>query len=224
MKKSLRLAAFAAFTMSAHLWGGSIVLTNNLTEPLAGNDVLSTTIWHAISFTTDNNTYTLDTVTLLMELGEDLPTSQLPAGLITNAVTDIAQVSLYTNNGGHPGSLISVLTPTSTATFSLQDVTFAGGGITVSPDSTYWVVLQALSGVVSWGFSSDNNGSGIGFTDDFSDTGNSGINWSTFAGDPDEAEVTADLVAAPEPSSVLLMGLGLLGVAVLVRRNRQGTV
>jgi hypothetical protein len=217
MKFNLNFAALAAFAISTALFAGPVVLSDNLTEPQQFVDALSTTYWHGISFATDNNAYTLDTVTLFMELGGN--TASI-ADVGTLAVADVPEVDLYSDSGGAPGSLIAVLAALGTPSYSLQDIDFAGGGNALAANTTYWIVLRALSGNVSWGYASDNNGSGIGFTDDLGYSSNSGANWSTTVGDlPDQAEVTADLVGAPEPSTMLLTGAAFLILAISLRRR-----
>jgi hypothetical protein len=216
MRLNLHFAALAALGMSTSLFAGPVVLTNNLSEPQQFVDVLSTTFWHGISFTTDNNAYTMDTVTLNMELGG----SSASIAVGAPAVSDIPEVDLYSDSGGSPGSLIAVLAAIGTPTFSLQDVDFAGGGNALAANTTYWIVLRALSGNVSWGYTTTNNGSGIGFTDNIGSSSNSGATWFTEVGDfPDQAEVTADLVGAPEPSTMLLTGAAFLALAGVVRRR-----
>jgi PEP-CTERM motif len=215
----LRFAAVAAFAISTHLSGGPVILTNNLTEPLLGLDTLSTTLWHAISFTTDNNAYTLDSVTLRMELGGVTTNA---ASLIGNApAADIPEADLYSDSAGSPGALITVLTATSAYDYTLQDVNFAAAGVTLLANSTYWVVLKATSGEVTWAYPTTNNGSGVGFTDVYAFSNTSGASW-TVAGpgeNPDQAEVIGDLASVPEPSTLLLAGLGFLALAVSLRRR-----
>jgi hypothetical protein len=216
MRLNLYLTAVASLVLSANLFAGPIVLSNNLAEPLESVDTLSTTYWHAISFTTDGNTYTLDTVTLLMELGAGATTS----AALPNAVADVPEVDLYSDNSGSPGSLITALTATSAYDYTLQDVTFGGAGVTLSANSTYWVVLRALSGAVSWGYAATNNGTGIGFTDVLASSNDSGSTWHVALGDlPDQAEVTADPAGVPEPSTVFLTGIGFLALAGAARRR-----
>jgi hypothetical protein len=217
MKFHIRLAAIAAFAISSRLFAGPIVLSNNLAEPTANADTISTTHWEAISFTTDNNAYTLDTVTLLMELGGGAASA---ADIGALAVADIPEVDLYSDNSGSPGSLIAALAAIGTPSFSLQNIDFAGGGNALAANSTYWIVLQATSGVVAWGFPTDDNGTGIGFTDVWGETNDGGGSWTIHSVDqPDQAEVTADLVGAPEPSTLLLTGVGFLALAGVVRRR-----
>jgi len=219
MKLHIRLAAIAAFAISARLFAGPIILSNDLTEPNQNIDSLTTTTWHGISFTTDNNAYTLDTVTLFMELGGGTAAASV-AAVGAPAAADTPEVDLYSDNGGVPGTLIAALAAIGTPNFSLQNIDFAGGGNALAANSTYWIVLRALSGEVSWGFAADNLGSGIGFTDVWAETADSGATWAAHANDqPDQAEVTADLVGVPEPSTLLMTGVGFLALAGVVRRR-----
>jgi hypothetical protein len=218
----LRFAAVAAFAISTHLSGGPVILTNNLTEPLLGLDTLSTTVWHAISFTTDNNAYTLDSVTLLMELGGVSTNAPSLQSLIGNAAAqaDIPEADLYSDSSGSPGTLITALTAITSYDTTLQDVTFTAAGVTLLANSTYWVVLRATSGVVTWAYPTTNNGSGVGFTDVYAFSNTSGASWTVATGEnPDQAEVIGDLAGVPEPSTLLLAGLGFLALAVSLRRR-----
>ena len=198
----------SALAFSGYLSAG-VILSNNLTEPTLTTDTITTTNFEAISFATDNNTYSFNSAILLIAPGvvSALPLAQ---GLNTFVAADIPEVDLYTDGGGTgPATLIQTLTPP--GSFSgLAPYTFTGSGIILSPSTTYWVVLKTISGNFSWAVPTDSLGSGVGFTDTWAFS--SGSTWTVLSGQPNQAEVIGDLVA-PEPSSLWLIACG--GVLLL---------
>ena len=168
--------------------------------------------WLAASFGTGDATYQLDSVTLLL----------------ANPIAGAAVVDIYTDGGQQPGSLVGTLTSPSSYLGPLVETTFTAGGITLSADTTYWAVLHATSGEFDWGWASGDSGTGVGFQDTWSSSGDGGNSWFTFAPvttpagvtlgtDPLQMIVTASV---PEPCSLTLWGLvaGLL----LIHQHRRG--
>ncbi len=205
----------SALALSGYLSAG-VILSNNLTESTLSEDTISTSHFEAISFATDNNTYSFNSAILLVAPGV-LSSALAPAeGLVPFPAADIPEVDLYTDGGGSgPATLIQTLTPP--GSFSgLAPYTFTGSGIILSPNTTYWVVLKTTSGNFSWAVPTDSVGSGVGFTDTWAFS--SGSTWSVVTGQPDQAEVIGDLVAAPEPSSLWLIVCG--GVLLLAFGGR----
>ena len=220
MKMKLSLLALAA-AFAGTLSAGSVVLTSNLAEPLDGANTIGTSTWFAISFFTDGNSYSLTSATLVMELGDGGVVTSVAPAFSPAAVADIPELDLYSDNGGNVGSELATFTDPITFTTSLDDNVFTISGVTVSPNTTYWLVLKALSGIVSWGFPTDDNGTGIGFTDTFTATTNGGATWDTpVAGDePNLAEVDANLSGVPEPSTAWLVIPGFLLLAAIRARR-----
>jgi hypothetical protein len=140
-------------------------------------------------------------------------------GLAPFPAADIPEVDLYADDGGPgPGTLIQTLTPP--GSFSgLAPYTFTGSGIILSPSTTYWVVLKTISGNFSWAIPTDSVGSGVGFTDTWAFS--SGSTWTIASGQPNQAEIIGDLVAAPEPSSLWLIACGGVLLLAFGRRLRR---
>jgi hypothetical protein len=155
------------------------------------------TQWVTSSFGTDNTSYVLDSVTLYMYRN----------GSVT------AEVDIYTDSSTAPGSLVGVLT--SPASYPSIDspgqVTFTTSGITLNPNSTYWVVLKAQGdqGALDWAYSFDISGSGVGFQQTMGYSNSLGT-WTIDTTNPMMMKVEATTV--PLPPTMLLLGSGLLGL------------
>jgi hypothetical protein len=111
------------------------------TEAASGNTVLT------VSFATDDSTYTLTSVTLLL----------------ANPSPGQARLDLYSDGNLEPGSLLATLTPPDSYSDTLAETVFTADGIILSPNSTYWIVFSADSGKFDWAWTSDNTGNGVGF-------------------------------------------------------------
>ncbi len=183
----------------------TVVLSDNITGVTTGGTEAATgSTWLAASFGTGDATYQLDSVTLLLE----------------NSVAGAAVVDIYTDGGQQPGSFVGTLTSPSSYLGPLVETTFTASGITLSADSTYWVVLYATSGEFDWGWASSDSGTGVGFQDTWSSSSDGGNTWFTFVGPdsyPTQMIVTASV---PEPGSLSLLGLGA-GLLLLHQRHRR---
>jgi hypothetical protein len=191
---------------------GMIVCTPALAAPVVLSDNLFVTenisidiadaggYWIGSILSTDGHSYALDTVTLL----------------IKQAAAGNAQVEIYTNIVDpldglcKPGALVGTLTPPASYTPDFAHNTFTASDILLDPNSTYWVVLKALSGEFQWQWTTVNTGSGVGFSP-YWGCKNSGIEWYTEVGSPYLMSVAA--TPAPLPPGLLLLGSGLLGLA-----------
>jgi hypothetical protein len=208
----------SALALSGHLSAG-VILSNNLTETTLSADTIGTSHFEAISFATDNNTYSFNSAILLVAPGV-VSTSAL--NLATAAAADIPEVDLYADDGSPgPGTLIQTLTNPGSFGVGLAQATFTGSGIILSPNTTYWVVLKTISGNFSWGIPTDSIGSGVGFTDTWAFTTDGTPPWAVASGQPDQAEIIGDLVAAPEPSSFWLIACGSVLLLAFGRRLRR---
>ena len=123
-------------------------LSNNLANTVLGNEPVTSTRLLCASFATDTSTHALSSVTL--RLG--------------NSQVGDAVLALYTNAGLEPGVQIAALSAPSSFPASPGLVTFsAAGTITLSANTTYWLVLRPTAGLFEWTFSDNTNGSGAGW-------------------------------------------------------------
>lgn len=172
------------------------------------------------SFTTDGSGL-LNSVSLLLD-NQGAPNS--------NGVVDVA---IYNDAGNTPGSIfadigtINDTDPRLGATPSV--ISFTGLGDSVTPNARYWIGLTddtfVLFGTTSiqWERAADDSGTGVAgeFNADSSAVlpngdGTSGPNGPT--GQPYQMDVASASAPAPEPASLTVLGLGLVGLAVLRRR------
>ena len=132
--------------------GASVVLSNNLNATVFDYDHInpsSAYAWSiASSFGTDNSSYQLKQVVLLAY--QDGGTAEV-------------QMSIYSNTGGTPevtglpdsavGGMTSPIftsTPGDTQTFT------PSAPITLSPNTSYWVVVAPMAGDLRWAYAADN--------------------------------------------------------------------
>ena len=208
-RAALVLAALALWaTRPPSAAADTVVLSDNITGVVSGGTEAATgSNWLASSFGTGDATSQLDSITLLLQ----------------NPVAGSAVLDLYTDGGQQPGTLVGTLTAPSSYLGPLVETTFTSSGITLAADSTYWVVLSAASGEFDWSWASSDSGTGVGFTDTWSQSLDGGSTWFTFVGPdsyPLQMIVTAS--AVPEPGSLVLLGLGVgLVLRPLCRRRRR---
>lgn len=182
--------------------------------------MISKTRWLASEFTTDGNSYLIDSITLRLQQN----------------VKGAVQVSLYSDAGGRPGELMMTLNATSGVGGSPSQVTFRGNGQTrgfdltlqtkdlgrafglrgvdatrlfggptqvrvsgerpsglgLDADSTYWVVTRAASGQFAAGYTDQEQGDGVGYSSTWAHSENSGASWTTERQSPLFLEVLAN--------------------------------
>lgn len=162
-------------------------------------------IWQAQRFDTDNQTYTLNSVTLLMSrTGSGDAVLQLWKGPSSPTSVETGTFSLS-------GTYSSVLTPT----------TFNASGIQLTPNTSYWIVLHssAAGTSIGWSVTANNSGSGPGFRTEWGESLTSGSTWVVTTGSPYQMKVEA--TAVPEPTEVAsVTGLAILAGALWLRRRK----
>jgi hypothetical protein len=174
------------------------ILSDNLSAASAGTETATGDTWLTSSFGTDSSAYTLSSVTLLL------------------AGSGQAEVDIYSDGGLQPGSLLGMLVSPGSYSITPTDTTFTTSGITLDADSTYWVVLHALTGSFDWSWTFDDAaGTGVGYQDTWGQSQDAGATWFTFNSSPTQMAVTAS--AVPEPGPIILCAAGAM--ALLLRRG-----
>ena len=151
------------------LFAGSItgrafgdVLSDNLENVTGGVEAASTTRWLGASFATNAAEWRLTSVTLHM----------------SNPIAGTAALELHGNGGLQPGSLIATLNSPATYPAALADVTFTASNITLTPSTTYWIVLRPDSGEFNWAWTPMNTGFGVGYQNTWGVSDDTGAWWS----------------------------------------------
>jgi hypothetical protein len=138
---------------------------------------------------------------------------------------------LYGNASGLPGTQLDTIASVSTSALpgTAGDVTFTGptgaGAIQLAASTEYWIVLSGSQNAISdasWQISQVENGAGaVGVTGqnhaEFTGSGWTSFANNTFTDTIPELEVDAS--AIPEPATVAILGAGLAGLGVLLRRR-----
>jgi outer membrane autotransporter protein len=217
---ALALAGLSVSGFISH--ARAAILTSNLSLPTDGPELISSTRWLASQFSTDGNSYLIDSVSLRLQQN----------------VKGTVQVSLFSDAGGQPGELILTLTqnggiginpgtvtfrnPNSTNTrgFSLsaraEDLARSMGlrgidtnrlfgraaqvhlngdrpnGLGLDPDTNYWIVTRALNGQFSSGYTDSEKGDGVGYTPNWAHSENRGASWTVESQSPLFIEVLAN--------------------------------
>jgi hypothetical protein len=115
----------------------------------------------------------------------------------------------------------------SPATYSayLSDTVFgSSGSISLASNSTYWLVLTALSGSFDWAWTNDNTGTGAGFQDTWGISSDTGNTWFTDDVYPLQFSVDAGPDAAtltPEPDNLTLGFAGLFVIVAFFASRRR---
>jgi hypothetical protein len=128
-----------------------------------------------------------------------------------------AVAEIYADDSFQPGTLIGTLDSPEEYPGAFAQVYFSGNGITLSPWSTYWVVLSAASGGYEWAWTEDSTGDGVGFQHTFAISFDGGATWpDVFAEQPQLMRVTA---ATPEPATLPVVAFALGVIALVSRRH-----
>jgi hypothetical protein len=202
VKKTCVLAAVSTLLSVAP--GIAATLSNNLSSASGGTEAASGSDLLAASFTTDASVYSLEGVTLGL------------ADLTASGGT--ATVSLYSDDGlNEPGLLVASLAGSSSFGATLTNSLFGASGLGLSANSTYWIVLTALSGEIDWSYAADDNGAGVGFTDTWAASYDGGASWFAYSSNQgagvDPLQLDVEASAVPEPSFAMpCIGLLFCGI------------
>ena len=201
MKNSLRTLGFVVVgILSLPSAFAQQVVSGNLSEPGGvGTSFVQDGQWKGQSFTTDNDSYTLDQVTL-----EFVDAADASGNLF---------VHLYDDNAGLPGSMVlgGALGGSSNPATAGQYVYLANTSLLLSANTPYWIVagVSAGDGDYRWAtVDSDGETGPFPLGNDPALSFNTGGSWSLSTNLLNQRlEVTA--TAVPEPASVVLLSLAL---------------
>jgi hypothetical protein len=192
MKKQLQGIVSLLVCLVASGASGTI-LSDNLGNAITGTEAVGGTRFVDASFGTDASSYSLSSVTLLMQ--------EVTPG---NAVLQI-----YTDSGFQPGLLVGTMTSPASYTSVLGNNLFTSPGIALAPNSTYWAVLEAPTGQYNWAWTSDDTGSGVGLQHTWGFSTDAGATWIENATAP---QMMLAIGEVPEPSTFMLFGMGAIGL------------
>jgi hypothetical protein len=139
-------------------------------------------------------------------------------------------VNLYSDSSQAPGGLITSLATILDSALGSSPADFA---VTLATQPTllagtrYWIGLTATTDASAWGWASNNSGTDVN-TELHQDFGNIFCN-SSFAGcshpvspEPYIMQVAVDTtIPVPEPATAALIGVGMLGLGILRRRQAR---
>lgn len=142
---------------------------------------------------------------------------------IAQVLSSTAEVDLYADDGlDEPGTKIAALTLSGSLSSTLANTTFTASNVTLAANTNYWVVLTALTGQINWSWNLSNTGTGTGYQGTWGESADSGADWFTYDAYPTEMNVVlASAATVPEPSTLVLWGLGTVGVVVAGRTRTR---
>lgn len=180
-----------------------------VTDPDSGS---SSTHWTGQGFTTAaTGDFVMSDITMTMGYNS------------FQSTTSQFTISLYSNGGGAPGSLLSTI---ATADDSLapdqgfgQLVFTPATQITLAPATTYWIVASSSdTAAIAWGFTQNTSFTGTGAPAGSVLSTDGGVTWQDSS---NNGPFQLSVQTVPEPSTWALSGLGLLAVVTLRRRLSQ---
>lgn len=191
----------------------ALVFVENLSEPLANNGglTMSSSFILGSSFTTDNNSYSLSSVTASLE----------------EQVESVFSINLHTDNVGEPGVIIGQLNTTENilSQASLNNYLFTpSSSINLDANTTYWLLSSIVDtvnpGFYGWGYTNSANETSPGawtIGNDLTYSDNGGSSWNSAPDLALQFNVDADIASAAVPfefspaMGILFIG-GLFGI------------
>jgi len=158
--------------------------------------------WLTAGFGTDGWDYNLTSIALLLQ---------------RISIGGQVELDVYDDDLLQPGSLVGSLEYTGAIGTDLSEVAFTATGLSLKANSSYWVVLKAVTGEFAWAWADDASGAGAGFQHTWGSTDDAGSTWFTYDSYPLQMRVAA--AAVPEPGSLIPFALG--AGAVLIRFKRR---
>lgn len=213
--KSMKFAVAAlvclSFIGSAGTGYSEIVLSNPFGQVSTGNSTVSGSNYFATGFTTgtDANFLSLQSVNLSLATSGTTASATPVIQLFSGTAKPTALV------GSFSSVAVTVSTPTSFAFDYL-------GSASLLPSTNYWVVLSASVGQAFGWYTTDEtpseqNSSGYAFIAG-QKSSNAGSSWSS---NPLASVGAVSITAVPEPSSIVLAGLGVLAAGYQLRRRMK---
>ena len=213
------IAVSLAFPLATIESAQAVIFVENLSEPLVAPAGTLSTSPFASSFTTDNNSYTLNSVIASLNEG----------------IESTLSINLHTDNGGEPGTIIEQLNTTENILPGpLNNYLFTPSStVNLNANTTYWLSSFVVNpGNYGWGVTNSPNQTSpgawtIGDESVFSSDG--GTSWTSFPGFVSQFNVDADIAstAVPfefSPTMGILLISGLFGLKVVYGRFQANKV
>ncbi len=182
----------------------------------------------AVSFSTGSSAVYLPYTSFTFDLEATTPDDggSVTATLFASAGAGVGKTS---NNAIHPGTSVASLgiindSQLSSAAYSLISVT-SSQAVLLSANTTYWVELSSTA--------SNSSPSSAAWANEAATGGGVGVDgeyaWNNYAGVARSWLITSRggymmQVAVPEPSSILVIGVGLIGLVATRRKRSRGSI
>lgn len=206
--------AISALALSATSARAGVVFSNDFEDPAGFTLNISNTNSFATGFNTGTSSSFLDLKGVKLSL-KTSSTSSIPVvSIFSNTVTGVGNV---------PGTLLATLTGPGpiTNTLASQDFLFTGN-LSLSANTNYWVVLSTTnaSSRFQWEFANnppaEANSSGYAALG-----GRRRINSGSWTNNTTAEFGMVEIQAVPEPSTLILAGIGMAGAVVVDSKRRR---